>query len=505
MFLDNDERKLKLDKMLVDLIVLDLQPFSIVEDKGFRALINYLDPKYVIPCRKTMKKFVDDEYVTKRRIIQAEVDAASAVCITTDTWTSVNLDNIISVTCHYINKDFELKTRTLQTEKITGSHTAHALSQTLNNIFCHWNINEKVKCAVTDNAANMLAAVRNLNSVSSVSCFAHTLNLVVKKSLAAINDLVTIRKKCRSIVCYFKSSCLAKDKLQEMQNEFNIPQHKLILETDTRWNSTYNMFHRLVEQRQAIESALEYFHISFESLTDNEWDTLANMLPILQPFFSITMEFSTESKVSISKVIVAIKQLHKCLELNRENILAIKLKEMTCHYFNHIETNSAHAMATILDPRFKVVGFRFTENAEKAKKLIIDEISNINVAVTAGTSSDTNNVTPNPNNTSVLWSSFDNEVIERNLISAQNCGPTNELENYIAECYATRTSDPLQYWQKNTSTYPNLAKLAKSILCCPATSVPCERIFSTAGEIISLKRNRLKDTRLNQILLLKKQ
>ena len=116
---------------------------------------------------------MDDAYLAKRRIIQTELDAASSVYITTDTWTSVNVDNIVSVTCHYINKDFELNRHTLQTEKITGSHTAHALSQTLTNIFCQWNIKGKVKCAVTDNAAHMLAAVRNLNSVSTVSCLAH--------------------------------------------------------------------------------------------------------------------------------------------------------------------------------------------------------------------------------------------------------------------------------------------------------------------------------------------
>ncbi|XP_015434937.1 PREDICTED: zinc finger BED domain-containing protein 4-like [Dufourea novaeangliae] len=443
--------------MLVDLIVIDLQPFKIIEDKGFRTLINYLDPRYTIPCRKTLKKIVEDAYNEKRRMIQEELDAVSDVSITCDTWTSINVDNIISVTCHFINHDFQLKTYTLQTEKITGSHTGHALSQTLKNIFYQWNIHGKVKHVVTDNAANMLAAVRNLDeSVCSVSCFAHTLNLVVKKSLAAVPDLVAIRQKCRRIVTYFKASCLAKDKLSEMQNALNAPKHKLILEIETRWNSTYEMFNRLIEQKQAITSALLFFHIPFDSLTTIEWEILIESLPILQPFYLLTMELSSETNVSISKINIAVKQLHTCLELHSDNSLSVQLKETMGKYFNTIETNSLYAMATILDPRFKVLGFLFSENAEKGKELIVNHILNMSVSEIV----QTNNSTPVPSTLS-LWTSFDNEVTEQNSISAYRFGPTNELENYLSDSYINRLSDPLQYWKNNITKYPNLAKLAK--------------------------------------------
>lgn len=202
---------------------IDLPPLSIVEDKGFRALVNYLAPKYTIPSRNTLKKLVEDAYDEKNLIIQQELDNVSDICVTTDTWTSINVDNIISVTCHFINKGFELKCYSLQTEKVSSSHTSVALSKTLNHIFCQRNIEDKVKCVVTENAANMLAAVKNLgDNVFSVSCFVHTLNLVVKKSLGFIADLVTIRQKCRRLVTYFKASCLTKDKLLEMQMILNV-------------------------------------------------------------------------------------------------------------------------------------------------------------------------------------------------------------------------------------------------------------------------------------------
>lgn len=76
------------------------------------------------------------------------------------------------------------------------------------------------------------------------------------------------------------------------------------MEVETRWNSTYNMFERLNEQRPAIALALSSLKIKFETLNDNEWNIIAKLFPLLRPFLLITEEMSTESHVSISKVII---------------------------------------------------------------------------------------------------------------------------------------------------------------------------------------------------------
>ncbi|KAI9909614.1 hypothetical protein PsorP6_014455 [Peronosclerospora sorghi] len=39
---------------------------------------------------------------------------------------------------------------------------------------------------------------------------------------------------------------------------------------------------------------------------------------------------------------------------------------------------------------------------------------------------------------------------------------------------------------------PRLAKLAKKVLCIPATSTPSERMFSSAGLTVTKKRNNLE-------------
>lgn len=59
---------------------------------------------------------------------------------------------------------------------------------------------------------------------------------------------------------------------------------------------------------------------------------------------------------------------------------------------------------------------------------------------------------------------------------------------------------PLKYWQ-NYSQSP-LSKLAKRYLTIIATSVPSERLFSRAGNIITDLRNRLTGEHLQQLLFL---
>ncbi|XP_015429327.1 PREDICTED: zinc finger BED domain-containing protein 4 [Dufourea novaeangliae] len=86
LYADTDDKKLKLDKALVDVVVKDLQPFSIVEDEGFRAYTKNLDPEYNLPNRKLLKKMVENAYEKKKQQVQQELNEALQfllqICVT---------------------------------------------------------------------------------------------------------------------------------------------------------------------------------------------------------------------------------------------------------------------------------------------------------------------------------------------------------------------------------------------------------------------------------------
>lgn len=139
------------------------------------------------------------------------------MCITINTWTSINTDNFLTITCHFISLAFELKSYAIETTKMIENHTARTLANRLDTISIEWGIQDKVIAVVTGNAANMVVNVWYLSSLSNhISCFAHTINLIVKKSLDNIAESYTRREKCRCLVMYFKYSPIAKNKLSEM-------------------------------------------------------------------------------------------------------------------------------------------------------------------------------------------------------------------------------------------------------------------------------------------------
>ena len=64
--------------------------------------------------------------------------------------------------------------------------------------------------------------------------------------------------------------------------------------------------------------------------------------------------------------------------------------------------------------------------------------------------------------------------------------------------------DPLIWWKEHQYEYPLLSQLAKRYLCVPGTSVSSERVFSTAGDIITAQRSALLPEHVDQILFLNK-
>lgn len=77
-----------------------------------------------------------------------------------------------------------------------------------------------------------------------------------------------------------------------------------------------------------------------------------------------------------------------------------------------------------------------------------------------------------------------------------------EIKMYSEEANLDRKKDPLIWWSERQRVYPWLSQLAQKYLCICATSVPCERIFSKAGQIVTERRNRLKSKNVEKLIFL---
>lgn len=102
-----------------------------------------------------------------------------------------------------------------------------------------------------------------------------------------------------------------------------------------------------------------------------------------------------------------------------------------------------------------------------------------------------------------MWHRFDATSQQTRTINVTSSA-TMEVHAYLSEPNILRKADPLTYWEKQKAVYPNLYALAVTFLCTPASSVPCERLFSKAGELLCKKRNRLSPKTLEKLIFLNK-
>ena len=121
-------------------------------------------------------------------------------------------------------------------------HTSINIATRIEEAAEMWNIDGKhVSTVMTDNASNMSAAVVNILEWNHLPCFAHTLQLAVKKGLDA-NSLVHLSSLGRKLVSHFKHSALATAALSRKQEQMNLPNNRLLQDIVTHWNSTFLMF-----------------------------------------------------------------------------------------------------------------------------------------------------------------------------------------------------------------------------------------------------------------------
>lgn len=146
-------------KKIGEMIAVDLQPYSMVEDPGFRRLINHLEPRYQIPSRKFFTEtIIPDIYKSvKGKVSEVLSDLKAGMAFTTDLWTSdANNEAFISFTVHGIDSEWQRKHFVLCNRNFTEKHTAENISKILNEMLDEWHIDHcLVHLVLSDNAKNI--------------------------------------------------------------------------------------------------------------------------------------------------------------------------------------------------------------------------------------------------------------------------------------------------------------------------------------------------------------
>ncbi len=85
----------------------------------------------------------------------------------------------MSLTCHFIDDNWERKQVVLNAKAMSGSHTGEYISNMFISLLKCWDIShDRVVLVLRDSGANMVKGLR-LAEIPDLSCSAHTIQLVV--------------------------------------------------------------------------------------------------------------------------------------------------------------------------------------------------------------------------------------------------------------------------------------------------------------------------------------
>lgn len=138
-----------------------------------------------------------------------------------------------------------------------------------------------------------------------IGCFAHTINLTSQKA-TSLNQLARLLGKVRHVVAFFHCSPTAAHILERKQDMLVLAKHCLIQDVTTRWNSSYDMLVRYLEQQAAVyaaltEQALKKKDIS--TMSDQEVKMTEEVIVVLKPLKTLTTLISTKATPSASMVL----------------------------------------------------------------------------------------------------------------------------------------------------------------------------------------------------------
>ncbi|KAM3303723.1 hypothetical protein P3S67_014753 [Capsicum chacoense] len=530
-------------KALCRMIILDELPFRFVEKEGFKQFMKVVQPLFRIPSRTTITRDcfdLFDEEKNKMRSIFKKTQ--QRVCITTDTWTSVQRINYMCITAHWIDKNWTLHKRVINFCPIS-SHRGEDLAKGIVKCLHEWGLH-RIFTVTVDNASSNSVCVAELSKQLTkwgtnllggkhlhVRCMAHIINLVVQDGIKEANILI---ERIRQAVRYIRQSPARWKNFQECCVDENLAKKSLRLDVPTRWNSTYLMLNRAIEYEGAILTYadrdiglahhLEFGHIcvcdSDSDIVDEEqpvgsllcsdWDSIKRIAKFLELFFKLTLKVSGSLYITSNIHFLEICQVGFCLSklISSDDIvlaqMATKMKKKFEKYWGDpTKMNKMLFIPCVLDPRHKFTTLSFAlkkmfgDNGATIEKDVREYMKSLFNEYSSSASKDKCGKLSSEVEASSLSYIVDigdfYEELSRHTSGSGAGNSKSELDKYLAEDTEVGTSDfnVLLWWKYNSARFPFLSEMARDILAIPISSVASECAFSTGGRVLDSFRSSL--------------
>lgn len=185
----------------------------------------------------------------------------------------------------------------------------------------------------------------------------------------ARSNLSAVAAACH-LVAHFKKGNKAKSGPKQKQEQQNVPEHELIQDVSTRWNSTFLMLERLLEQHWPITAVLSDPNFTKKSdsstldLSSTHWNAVEDIKNVLKPMVTLTELLSEEDNASLSATVPMLANLRKrhLTITDNDSPFTKKMKsklieEIDSRWKLNTRKMTVYITAAVVDSHFKQLSF----------------------------------------------------------------------------------------------------------------------------------------------------
>jgi hypothetical protein len=159
----NSMRQTELTEAIMNLVADSMLPLQLVETPGFKTFMLKVDPKYMVPSRRTISRRIVESLEEMKSELKTELETVMAAgCVvhsTMDLWSSRAMEPIAGIRFHYFDVNFVLHVKTACYRHFGERHTGENIAAIFEEVLETYGILIlQAGYQVTDNAQNMIKA-----------------------------------------------------------------------------------------------------------------------------------------------------------------------------------------------------------------------------------------------------------------------------------------------------------------------------------------------------------
>ncbi|XP_076146991.1 uncharacterized protein LOC143131330 [Alosa pseudoharengus] len=508
----HDESQAVVDSLIFNFIMEGLQPPSLLEQPGFKKLIEGVSGGMMVMTKETLVDRLQREQIQMREELKAKLNDVLSVCTTVDIWTA-RKKSYLTMMCHWVDStDLQRKSAALACTRIRGTLTYDTVAAKIHEVHVAYSLENKVQALVTDSGSSFVQAFHeflgvedqedegevseffDLNALLSTppqegavlflpphqQCIAHVLSLV------ATEDLV--KALTQHTTCSVYSSAMAKcsalwSKVHQPSEATEDEKPVKVTSRITRWNFEYEAIEDLMSLNDVQLEELCY-RKNVAKLLLNEICFLKEYVEVLKPLAISLNIFQGEDRCFFGLAIPTLLTLKQRLREKKTKMCIFpdiidSLLAGIDRRFAPIFSNQNAKLAAATMPQFRLWWLSEAERGDLKTALMGEAV---HIDPDAEDESDSDDM------------KLEDEFFNFGPRDSSNQrGPKLEVQRYLES--TTKTLQCLQ-------DYPSISKLFLKFNTILTSSAPVDRLFSHGG-VCTPQQSCVSDEHLEQLLLLR--